>query len=442
MVRFYTEVFTKAEYGIIDLITTTAGFIIPIITMGINEAVFRFSMDNNEERKNVFSQGVIVAFVGNVVVASLLMLFDFGPYITRYRYLFILFCFIDCFYIMISNFCRGMEKSTLYAVSGILNSILHLVFVVVFLVGFNLGISGYFYAFSLSNIITITVLLFALRKQIEFSLKPQINLLKSMLIYSIPLIANNCCWWLLSSMDKYVIAWQLGSEANGIFAAASKLPSLLTMLSTIFFQAWQLSSVQESQSEDKQKFYSEMHDFIYIGLAIASSALMAVIKPIYLLLVGDDFSQGWVYTPFLILAMLFSALASFYSVNYIAMKKTKGALYTSLTAAIANMILNVILTAKFGIFGTAFATMLSYMLLWVITIWDTSKFVKIKTNIVKMLLTIIILLIQAFMISFGIANMLAHVVLLTLLVLIHLKQLRFIVGKFLSNFRKGKANDV
>lgn len=441
MVRFYTEVFTTSEYGIVDLIITTAGFVVPIMTLGINEAVFRFSMES-ENQKNVLSQGVLVSLIGNILVAGILMIFDFGADITAYKYLLMLFCFTDSFYIIISNFCRGIEKTALYAASGILNSIFQLGFVVVFLVVFDLGVNGYFFAFSSANVITIIVLLIALRKNIVFSIKPQAALLKSMLKYSIPMIANTCCWWVLASMDKYVIAWQLGSEANGLFAAASKLPALLTMISTIFFQAWQLSSVQESQSEDKQKFYSEMHDFIYIGLAIASSTLMAVIKPIYLLLVGDDFSQGWVYTPFLILAMLFSALASFYGTNYIAMKKTNGALYTSLIATVTNIILNIVLTAYFNIYGTAFATMISYIVLWVVRIFDTVKFVKIKTNLFKMLLTIIILVIQAFLISFGIANLWVHVVLLNVIVLIYLKKTLFIAKKFLSNFRKGKANDV
>ena len=436
MVRFYTEIFTKSEYGIVDLIVTTAGFVVPVMTLGINEAVFRFAMDDDKNRRNVLNQGIIMALLGNFLLAGALLLFDFGTDIAAYKYLLLLFCFTDSVYIIICNYCRGIEKTGLYASLGIVNSLTQLVFVVVFLAIFRLGIGGYFYAFSLANVVTITVALIALRSDIKLSLKPKRELLKNMLVYSIPLIANTCCWWVLASMDKYVIAWQLGEEANGIFAAASKLPTLLTMISSIFFQAWQLSSVEEAKSEDKQKFYSEMHDFIYIGLALASSGLMLIIKPLYTLLVGTGSAEGWVYTPFLIMAMNFSALASFFGTNYIAMKKTNGALYTSLVAAVINTILNIVFTAWFGISGTAFATMISYAVLWLIRTIDTRKFVQIKTKVFKMAMTYILLITQAALVAVGVASLWVHLLIFIALVLIHFKDAIHIAREFLSGLKR------
>ena len=55
MVRFYTEFLTPADYGAADLITQTANLLIPLVSLGITDAVFRFAMEQTEDARSVFS---------------------------------------------------------------------------------------------------------------------------------------------------------------------------------------------------------------------------------------------------------------------------------------------------------------------------------------------------------------------------------------------------
>lgn len=55
MVRFYTDYLTPAEYGTADLITQTANLLIPLVSLDIAEAVFRFAADRHEQRDEAFS---------------------------------------------------------------------------------------------------------------------------------------------------------------------------------------------------------------------------------------------------------------------------------------------------------------------------------------------------------------------------------------------------
>ena len=60
LVPYYTYVLSTAEYGTADLITTTASLIIPVVTLSITEAVFRFSMDEKADYKALFSNGLLI----------------------------------------------------------------------------------------------------------------------------------------------------------------------------------------------------------------------------------------------------------------------------------------------------------------------------------------------------------------------------------------------
>lgn len=64
MVRFYTEHLSPADYGTADLITQTANLLIPLLSLGITDAVFRFVMDETEDAAGVFTAGLFVVLAG------------------------------------------------------------------------------------------------------------------------------------------------------------------------------------------------------------------------------------------------------------------------------------------------------------------------------------------------------------------------------------------
>ena len=61
MVRFYTGYLTPAEYGTADLITQTANLLIPLVSLDIADAVFRFAADRRSKQEDVFSSGLCIA---------------------------------------------------------------------------------------------------------------------------------------------------------------------------------------------------------------------------------------------------------------------------------------------------------------------------------------------------------------------------------------------
>ena len=77
MVRFYTEYLSPADYGAADLITQTANLLIPLLSLGITDAVFRFAMDKAEDAAGVFTAGFLVVLAGSILTAALAFFGDF-----------------------------------------------------------------------------------------------------------------------------------------------------------------------------------------------------------------------------------------------------------------------------------------------------------------------------------------------------------------------------
>ena len=93
MVRFYTEYLTTSDYSTADLIAQTANLLFPIISLGITEGVFRFTLDSTADKKSVFTYGFSAITLGGLlffaVAPLLLFVNDFKSIVLVYNYLFL-----------------------------------------------------------------------------------------------------------------------------------------------------------------------------------------------------------------------------------------------------------------------------------------------------------------------------------------------------------------
>lgn len=420
LVRFYTELLTAEEYGALDLINTTVNLAIPIVTLCITEAVLRFSIDDTQNRKKIYSLGLAVGIVGNVVfalTAPLLYNLDFFKDNLIMLYLLTL---SNSLYNVTAHFSRGIGKTQLFAFSGFLHTAIQVGLNVLFLLVFSWGVNGYLWASFIANLGTtlIVFLVGKLHKYITWNYDK--SYLKDMLKYSLPLIPNSVFWWIMQSSNRYVITLMLSSSDNGLYAVANKIPNIIATISNIFFQAWQLSSVDEAKSKDKDKFYSEIFNLTALVLICMTSVILIVLQPVYKILVEASFYIGWQCTPFLMLSMVFSCFSSFFGTNYVAMKKTNGVFVTTLIGAVVNLGLSLVLTHFFGIRGTALATAVGFGVTAAVRAFDTRKFAKISVKVRSFWLPLIIIIVQSVLLTIGITSMVLQAVFFAvILVLCH-----------------------
>lgn len=153
------------------------------------------------------------------------------------------------------------------------------------------------------------------------------------------------------------------------------------MLHSVFFQAWQLSAVEESEAKDKSHYYSTVFNVFSCVMFLGISFVIFIIKPFLKFFVSEAYYSAWMYVPFLLIAVTFSSFSGFLGTNYVAMRETKGIFKTTVYGAISNVVLNAVLIPLFGMNGASVATCISY----VITFWvrnrDTRKFVKIDYKV-------------------------------------------------------------
>lgn len=399
LVPYYTRAMTDAEFGTADVLQAVVALLLPLLSLTVYEAVFRYAMESDYDKNSVLSAGVAVTVIGTVILCFT------GAVITlvypiEFMWLVILNSVANAFRSLYSQYTRAVGKTALFTLDNVLITVYVLIFNILFISVLDLGITGYMLGYTLANIISSLLLIVRLKglSKVRLSLIKS-STVKQMLRFSIPLIPNSICWWLSSFASRLMITFYIGESANGLFAAAYKIPSLLSVIVTIFFQAWQISANEEFKKKDIADFYTEIHNYIFALIITVSSMLIILCRPITSLFLGKDYHSAWEYMPTLLVAMTFFSFAQFLGSIYSANKKTGMAFITNLIGVIINLSLNFLLIKPLGVIGTAIATAVSYFVLWISRVIDTKKIVAIKYQIITSIFAVLVLILQCALIT-------------------------------------------
>ncbi len=412
LVPIYTRVMSSAEYGTVDIMQSIVSLLLPIFSFTIYEAVFRYAMEKDYNKQAVFSTGVVVCGVGGILLVMCgLVTSQFIEPI--FVWLVVFNTFFGFVRSMLSQYSKAVDKTVLYTVDSILITVCVLILNLIFIIQFKWGVNGYMLGYILANLISCVFLYICLGKFRKISFKSISKpIIKEMIRFSIPLIPNGVCWWISSFIDRLIVTGVEGEAANGLYAAGHKIPSLLTVIVTIFFQAWQMSANQEFKKNDIADFYREIHDQIFSVITLVSSFLILFCKPITSVFLGEEYFDAWQVMPLLLVSTSFFSYAQFLGSIYTANKKTGMALITNLIGVCISLTVNTLLVAvlKIGIIGSAIASVCTYLVLWYSRIVTTNRIVPIKYNKNKMIITTVILVIQATTVTFSIHEAITYVI--------------------------------
>lgn len=399
LVPLYTNILTTTEYGTYDLFNTTIGVLLPILTLNIQEAVMRFAIDNKTSRKAIVTLGTRYLLSGTTIVIAALIInsiFSFVDLLETYAIYFLLMFISQALSGVLLAYIRGINRIADLSVSSAMASAITILCNILFLVVFKLGLIGYFLANIIGPLMQDLFLLVRSGAIKEIAFQSEFpNEKQEMLAYCKPMIPNSIAWWVNNTSDRYIVIFFCGIAANGVYSVASKIPSILNIFQAIFNQAWSLSAVQEFDPEDKSGFFSNIYRAYNCMMVIMCSGIIMLDKLLAKFLYAKDFYVAWKYVPWLTIAIVFGALSGHIGGVFTAVKNSKIFARSTMIGAASNIVMNLALTPIMGALGAAIATTICYMIVWAMRYWNAKRYIKLRININRDVISYGILLIQA-----------------------------------------------
>lgn len=381
LLPLYTAILSAEDYGTFDLFVTYATLLLPLVNWQLDQGLFRFMLDyrgNKDEQKKLFSTLLISSTVQSVLYIVLFGCIE--PFLNiKNSYFLLLYVVLHVYTALFLQFVRGLGYSVKYTVASFISASATIVLNVVALVILKMGLQGLFVSTLTAQILTLVYLVISSRAWEYFSLKDaQIKVFKNVSRYSIPLIPNNLAWWVVNASDRTIISHFLGTAANGIYSVANKFPNVFINFYNILNLSWTETVSLHYNDEDRDEFLTDTMTSLVKLFVAACLGIVACMPFVFPIMVNAKYSAAYNQILILMYAMLFRVLVGLYSCVYVAQKNAKKIAYTSISAAIINITVDLILINKIRVFAASISTLVAFLTMFIVRYKDVNKVVHMR----------------------------------------------------------------
>ena len=407
-----TKNFSIEDYGVFVQIITAMSLIPNITLLGLPFSMVRFISILNDKRKirEEFYSIFFVVLAFSIIISLMIYilstpiataLFGGNTEVTKLLSIILLFTALN---LLLLNYFRTFNQMKRYSIF-----LLAQTYIGFFLVT-NFVIAGYgiFYvvlSYLISNLILFLIMICLILSEIGFKI-PNFKYIKEYLSFGLPTVPGNISYWVVDSMDRFIIGILLGTAFVGFYSPGYTIGNIILMLTAPFTLILPsiLPKYYENNNMGIVNMYINSSLKIFLLIAIPCAFTLSLLsKPILTLLTTPEIAlNGYLITPFIaVSAILFGCYGIIGNILILA-KKTKifGILW--IIAAMLNIILNIVTIPNFGILGAAIATLCAYSLVFLVSTFYSTKYFElklemgyiIKSIISTILISIIIILVN------------------------------------------------
>lgn len=381
LLPLYTAYLSEAQYGIVDLISTLIVMFGPIVSLEMQQGLFRFMIpvrnDISEIRKMVST--AFIAEIGLITGYILLFILCSFWIDNEYKW-FLLSNVIVAILGQFSNQAlRGLGLNKDYAVTTFIASAGIIILNIIFIAGLGWGAYGMLSAAFLGQTCSICYAVLKAKLYSKFRIRSfDKHFLRKLLNYSLPLIPNELSWWGIRASDRLIVSTFLGLTATGIISVGHRFPEILMNIYSVFGLAWTENIVLHYHDADGKKYFCHMTDVSAKFFSSFSLLILASIPFIFHLMVNSRFDASYPLIPLYFIGSIINILIGLISVVYIANHETRTIGKTSVAAAIISIITCIVLVKFIGIYASPISFIVGFGSMFIYRSIDMKRFASIK----------------------------------------------------------------
>lgn len=406
LVPLYTRLFAPEIYGIVTELYAYVTFLLILLTYGLETGFFRFAQDKANIDK-VYTSILSSITISSTIFIGLLLLFlkpianvmQYGPHPEYILWLGLIVA-LDAFISIPFAKLRLQDKAWKFAIIRLINIGINIGLNLFFLLlcpklsisnpesifleiySPEIGVGYVFIANLVANVLTLLMLLpeiFNVRFRFDY------QLLKQILKYSAPLLIAGFAGMINETLDRVLLKHLVPDGLNamaqlGIYGANYKLAILMTLFIQMFRYAAEPFFFNNKNESNARELYAKATKyFIIAGLIIFLGVMMYIDLIKYF--IDADYHEGLKVVPVLLLANLFLGIFFNFSIWYKLNDMTKYGAWLAIIGAIITIVLNVILIPAYGYVGSAWATLICYFIMTLLSFYWGQKFYKVPYQI-------------------------------------------------------------
>lgn len=370
LIPVYTNVLSKDEYGLMELLNNTMIIIQLVVGMGLSIAILRFHSEckDDDSRDTVVSTTIFFTMGFALVVAAIGVYFsqDLSRLILRdggYSEPFRVMMFVMLFTTVIEVpmvVLRAKEKSFTFLGVSLAQLIIGLVLNIFFIVILRCGVAGWLLSSLWTSALICGYLLYntlgSIRKR-RFSF----GLLQRMLTYTIPLIPASLAMFWIHNGDRYILNSETGMGDVGIYSLGYRFAMMIPLLvGQPFFLIWSVRMFHIFEQEGGEKVYARAFTYFTAVILLFWLCMAATIKEVIFLMSRPQYHNAYFIVHIVAMGYVLREFSDFFKGVLLIRRKTSFIGLSTLISALVSTVLYLVLIPHFKLLGAAWATFFTF----------------------------------------------------------------------------------
>lgn len=395
MIPLMTRYMHPADYGVFDLVVLSAAFATILCGLELHQGMSRFLNDKTEnlDKPTIISSVLLYLSIAYIVLITICNFLDryinYNATHVNINLVLLYFYFQSLVY-YISVFLRFDLKPKLNLYLNAFTAFSVTATTILFVVVLHLGLYGALLSLFLGNLLGTIVAIYLIRH--SFVAIFNFKVIKLLLTYSLPLVFSSLAVYLMMYTDRIMLNKFLDIKSVGIFGIGYRFASIIAIL-MIGVQSSLTPLIYNSMSNDNFKYdlAKLFNRFLILG-TLSLIIMQLAAYPLIRFMVSSDYYESVSTFRNMSIAIFFSQLYVFTPGMQIN-KKSINILSVNLFGVVLNIILCYFFIQLYGVNGSSFASMVSYIVFFIVYLLYSQREIFISFNYKLIIFCIVLLVI-------------------------------------------------
>ena len=374
LLPFYTSVLVPAEYGVVGILDLTAAILGTLVASGLVAAVTRYHFDEDDVRHSdaVWWTGLsMVAAICAVLCIPMwlfrhsLAVLTLGPNVpvadgAWYYTLTILTLSFTVFGMMLESYLRAMKWSVTFVAISLSRLILNIGLNVYLMVGLELGVEGLLIG-NLVATVLYSVVLFCVFVKTRGSYCVNRPLAVQMVRFATPMVLAALTTMMMHEADRLFLGIWKNMEQVGVYCLAHKIGFAVNTLCLLpFLSIWNVSIYDIERMPDASRMFAKVFGWFVSALGILLLGASLTVHPVLPMLTQDAYGEAIELIAPVLGGFFVFGLSFMFQVPALLTKQTRLVIPGSIAGLTVNIGANWMLIPLYGMWGAAWAGILTY----------------------------------------------------------------------------------
>lgn len=360
----FTKLLTPADFGVYEVFNNTVRILAIFLSLNLFNGFYRFYFDTNYDKKLLMQfllrNSILIFLIGSIILFFVRKpLFQLINLPLEVFYFLVIAVFSNIIFSYFNVYNNAQQLSTragvwqfMYQLCRVIGSLL-----------FVLYISKNYYGRIAGENCTVLLLTFIIlvvyfRKYIGFSEKIEDK--SAIVRYSVNLIPIGLSGFVLGYLDTIMINSYEGNNDAGLYSYAYKIAVIYSGVTTSFITANRPKLFQLLNDKKENEVIDQMRSMFKLITTLSCFFIFFSADAGRFLALNKAFHVSMRLMPVLILSYIINDINEVYSFYLHYERKVKYFYISFATAAVINIVLNLIFIPKYGYIAAAYTTLVSY----------------------------------------------------------------------------------